>query len=161
MGRMGVDVESGGPLPDNTYRMTLGKVLFQVKRVPTDSWNAENTLDVDAASFSDYERQVPDPDTGKMKAISRIRLMMKVDAGEEKEGRTVWDDLYMGDSSVSIINSRFKGLGVSFGSDFDPEDVEAAVGTLCVCKVALEERKDKSGTPTGEFDNRIKSIKVA
>ena len=164
-GRLGMDVESGGPLPDSTYLLVLDKVQFEYKlSADIPGWK-DNTGECDASSFSDYERQVENPDKpDKPKAASRIRLGFKVTDNEKVSlnGRYISHDLYMNDSSAGFVNAAFKAIGVDFDdTGFEPEDVEAAIGTVITARISMEERKDSEGNPTGDIDNRLKGPKAA
>jgi hypothetical protein len=165
MGRLGMDVESGGPLEDSVYQLVLDRVEYQYK-ISTDveGWK-DNTGDTDASSFATFPRQVTNPDdSSKMKATSRIRLGFKVEEGPRPayKGRFIQHDLYMNDASAGFVNTALKALGIAFDeTGFEVEDLDGAVGALVMAKISMEERKDRDGSPTGEIDNRIKSLKAA
>jgi len=165
MGRLGMDVEGGGPLPDNTYELVLDKVQFEYKLSSDVAGWKDNTGECSASDFTDYERQVENPDNpDKPKATSRIRLGFKVTENERASlnGRYISHDLYMNDSSAGFVNAALKALEVDFDeTGFDTEDLTAAVGTHIIARITMEEREDRDGNKTGDIDNRLKGLKAA
>ena len=150
MGKLGLDVTTGGLVPDNTYTATVDSVELQIKTGA--KFNKDGTTTVDAATFENAPTQgmETDPDTGEqvLKAKSRVHFMFKTEKGN------VFHDVYMNDKSMEFIKKAWDALGVVYDKDgFDPNDIIACVGKQVIVDVII----DDDGK--GNVNNKVVGLK--
>ena len=141
MARLGVDLNSGGAVPDNTYLATVEKVEFKIK--VGEKFNNEGTQVVDGNTFANHPTQKEETrkefGTGNLitKQFAQSKISWTLNTGKGN----VWHEVFMSDASMFMVKKAFDAFHIPYAEDgsFDTDDVLASVGKQCMVDVIIND----------------------
>ena len=145
MARLGVDLNSGGAVPDGTYVATVKGVTFKVKSSPDgSSFNNDGTKEVDGNTFANHptEKEETRKDFVSGELITKMFAQSKISFELATEKGNIWHDVFMSSKAMFMVKAAFDALKIPYSADdgsFDTDDVMASIGKTCLLDVSIND----------------------